>query len=595
MSLVPPTPPTIAPLLPFTRPGAIINNITPFTYRDGITYLEYLESLKDYLIEVVVPFIDESFDSLENKWADDMVEIIAAVNSALAVQTADNAAQMQALTDYVNAQVQLIINDAIEVQDPVVAGIVGDTGSETRIALDGLYAKDADINGLDARVDTVEDTLSGRLSDATLDSKYVPASVVADPAGRLSPAILDARFADKANQADVAAIEDTIENGYLSPEALQDLLGNTSGIALQVDRGASDTVLDPRLVRIRDGVINKGSINTRFAVLGSSTAVGGYTTYPDQGMFQRLAFLSGAKKYRMMSEVTAPLPTGVSWYSAALGGTTSANYCTADTVTKIATLNPNYVFHMIGSNDYANAVPLNTYKTNLRAAIGAIDGVAPGTIHILIHGQDRRDVNPAIPWASYGQALKEVADEAPAKRVFFDVFSVFNILDIKGDNYAGIEGADNLHMGNVGHHLMSKFFAAVLGIPDEEKFATREVRKLTFPATATYTVNTDIITMNIPAASYPRTVDVLGQAYTTGSGTNSEIYCQLVNQADGTVLDQQPIRVNVATAGSTPLVAGLYLPPAIAARFVLQVQPAGQSLSVSGTSYSRASLSITPA
>lgn len=79
-------------------------NITPFTYRDGLTYLERYEDLVRYLNRVVIPFI--------------------------------------------NDQVAIIIENGAELQDPVMAEIINDVDSLTRAALDEIYLTQGEFNDI---------------------------------------------------------------------------------------------------------------------------------------------------------------------------------------------------------------------------------------------------------------------------------------------------------------------------------------------------------------------------------------------------------------------------------------------------------------
>lgn len=162
MSIVTPNAPIIAATPGFVRPGKIINNITPFTYRDGITYQEFLESLKTYITDMVVPHVDESFDALETKWGEDMVSTVNAVIALLEEQTANNDEAMSALTDYVNSQVATIIGETIEIQDTIVAQMIENPTSATNDAVIALFSgsyADKSIEGTVATLGTDVDNL----------------------------------------------------------------------------------------------------------------------------------------------------------------------------------------------------------------------------------------------------------------------------------------------------------------------------------------------------------------------------------------------------------------------------------------------------
>lgn len=169
---------------PYVPPYGPTPNITPFTYRDGKTYLQILEGLRVYINQTIVPFVDESIDDLENKWVEEVNRLIDAVNAAI----------------------DEVLNASIEVQDPVVAAIFRNDASETRSVTDLLYASKSIVDAL------VELTETGYLSEQELATTYALITDVQalstyahteidaikniiNPPGRLSEEYLDDRYA----------------------------------------------------------------------------------------------------------------------------------------------------------------------------------------------------------------------------------------------------------------------------------------------------------------------------------------------------------------------------------------------------------------
>lgn len=119
-------------------------NITPFTYYDGLTFLEILSELRSWLSKTLIPGLDGIIDivdgmiqgALENVELD--LEVMRQeVNDALAsIDVTD--AELRA---YVDDVLQQVINNSIELQDAVAAGLVSDEDSDTRAALDEQYAR----------------------------------------------------------------------------------------------------------------------------------------------------------------------------------------------------------------------------------------------------------------------------------------------------------------------------------------------------------------------------------------------------------------------------------------------------------------------
>jgi len=128
--------------------------VTPFTYRDGVTMLKKLDDLIRYMNRTLVPFVQDNYEELAEAFNTTVQALIVAFEAAVAE----------------------IVNDSVNVQDPVVAGIFNDEDSDTRAVTDLLYAAKSIVDGL------VTLTNSGRLSAATLDATYVNETQVIDVA-----------------------------------------------------------------------------------------------------------------------------------------------------------------------------------------------------------------------------------------------------------------------------------------------------------------------------------------------------------------------------------------------------------------------------
>jgi len=158
-------------------------NITPFTYRDGMSFLEKVESLQNWLYTILVPHIDGEMSSFETAWNDEVTSLIATVNTALTTQadevntaisteTASNDQKIADLTTWVSEQIATIVQNSLEANDGVVQGLVNNTNSLARAALDAVYQKKG----------TVDDTAVSHLLDTdtatreAFDGRYFKAS-----------------------------------------------------------------------------------------------------------------------------------------------------------------------------------------------------------------------------------------------------------------------------------------------------------------------------------------------------------------------------------------------------------------------------------
>lgn len=136
----------------YTPVGQPVPQVTPFTYRDGVTMLKKVDGIVQYINRTLVPFIEENYAGLADEFNTVATALIEAVNAAI----------------------DSVINDSVEVQDDVVAAIFNDAGSDTRTVTDVLYAAKSVVDNLVTLVN------SGRLSAASLDAAYVNESAVID-------------------------------------------------------------------------------------------------------------------------------------------------------------------------------------------------------------------------------------------------------------------------------------------------------------------------------------------------------------------------------------------------------------------------------
>lgn len=193
-----------------------LTNITPFTYRDGMTYLELLYSLRGYVTESLVPQFDNR-----------MARIIAEFNAGIAnAETTIIATreEWQAIFDAYTADVTASL---MALNDAAMSELVNQPDSQTSNALEALFAP----------ASLAELAETGRLSQLALDNAYAAKSVQATiENGRLSQESLNAAFASNTTQTVVESgrlsvneldeayaaksVQATIENGRLSQDEI---------------------------------------------------------------------------------------------------------------------------------------------------------------------------------------------------------------------------------------------------------------------------------------------------------------------------------------------------------------------------------------
>lgn len=142
--------------------------ITPFTVRDGATYLLVLEGLRDWIRDVLVPHVDSQISGLETSWETQTTSLVDQTNAIIADLTAQvNAAitDMQSQVDAATAaqtaaesardQAAEYASTVVAFQDTAVQGLVDDGTSATSIALHNIFATVDALNTQVGRIDAL--------------------------------------------------------------------------------------------------------------------------------------------------------------------------------------------------------------------------------------------------------------------------------------------------------------------------------------------------------------------------------------------------------------------------------------------------------
>lgn len=158
MTIINPTTPTTAVNMAAFPEYHKYSNVSPFTVQDGSTFLMAFTDWRAWIRDVLVPHIDNQINWLDDSWRAQSLALMTAVNAAIEAAEQNMTEQLEDQTVEFNALVQQIINSSIEMQDPVLTGIISDIESSSRLVLDTLYS-----------AKSVQTTVeSGRLSEAAL-------------------------------------------------------------------------------------------------------------------------------------------------------------------------------------------------------------------------------------------------------------------------------------------------------------------------------------------------------------------------------------------------------------------------------------------
>ncbi|QXG07818.1 tail related protein [Curtobacterium phage Reje] len=133
---VPGTPPTV-PLGWFPYRLKPYNNIQPFVFRDGLTYLEVLESLRNWLYDQLVPYVDST-----------VAEYVEAYNGAIAAL----GVYAQDFQDYIEAQKAVFDGNIDEYRELVEKS----TTDFIALATESMEAVKADADRADAAAERAE-------------------------------------------------------------------------------------------------------------------------------------------------------------------------------------------------------------------------------------------------------------------------------------------------------------------------------------------------------------------------------------------------------------------------------------------------------
>ncbi len=128
-----------APVIPFFPPFHW-SRVTPFTYPDFMTHTILVESLRKWITDVVVPWLEDQLESVTDELLNDINSLIEQVNSALVEEQEWVTEKIASLEDLVNDAVQQIINSTIEIGDPIVAGILANEDSASARAVRAISA-----------------------------------------------------------------------------------------------------------------------------------------------------------------------------------------------------------------------------------------------------------------------------------------------------------------------------------------------------------------------------------------------------------------------------------------------------------------------
>lgn len=250
---------------------------------------------------------------------------------------------------------------------------------------------------------------------------------------------------------------------------------NTYATKTQTAQDIAAVTADP-LKPWKDALQSQANAPAIYVNLGDSIANGGNPTSESRRWFNRVsALLTNRPVVRLDDTVLTPAPAnGVQVYNGAVGGKTSGDYLTDALVSRIGTLRPQIVTHMVATNDQGTGVSPTQYRANLKSWINKIKAASPNTVNILIGQQQRTDgIGTQNPWSAYMDQLRSLSAELGVP--FLNIGAEFMTHGVPGsDRYKLMQ--DTLHFGNYGNRILAEIIGKYIGTPPWE-YLPREVLK----------------------------------------------------------------------------------------------------------------------
>lgn len=161
-------------------------------------------------------------------------------------------------------------------------------------------------------------------------------------------------------------------------------------------------------------------------------------------------------QWSVSSEFIERTDSGFHLYSGAQGGTRSSNYLTLEECEKIASMNPGFIMHMVGANDYRYNVPLVDYVAGLEEKLEWLDSfLTTPCQHIFVHPYPPQDkTDPVATWNEYWLAGKNVFENR-TDGVCFDISSRYMPVGIPGSDPMDLLSTDEIHQTTYGYEFMA--------------------------------------------------------------------------------------------------------------------------------------------
>lgn len=380
-------------------------------------------------------------------------------------------------THLYTATIRFLGADRREVAKRVIGPFALPQGDGTDVDLDKLLPA-VTVDGERVRIPDLWTQLvleAGRgVADAVVsaDAAVVAANLAVDAAADAAAIAAEAGETAAAQEVKVTSLTNLTDSGRLSPD----------GLSATIEQAVAAGSQPPGAIgRLFARLARSTSSPVAVAFAGSSTTQGLNATTVENRFVDRLVKMmqaaypspSGAETIVQASRsaewAQVYSAAGVHGYNAGDGGKTSADYITTAEATRIGSVNPAMVMHMIGSNDLANGITPGAYRANIETALDRIQASSSGAVlHILVHSYERFDslaTNPAHGWSEYGAKLREIAASRPESVVFLDLDRYYKTNGVPGADPLDLIDTDSIHQTNAGHAFMASLIGRLITLP----------------------------------------------------------------------------------------------------------------------------------
>lgn len=142
---------------------------------------------------------------------------------------------------------------------------------------------------------------------------------------------------------------------------------------------------------------------------------------------------------------------GIYFYNSGHGGFNTNNF-TGQTYlyNRIASIAPQLVMLMFGTNDYGASMAINIYTSNMNSIIASVKAASPNAEIIIVTPYRRLDLVGSVPWSSYRTANNAIAVANGCTSI--DLTEKYP--DSQTLDSANLIDTDDLHQTDAGHAYM---------------------------------------------------------------------------------------------------------------------------------------------